>query len=106
MRYQHVKIRKSDVSESYGSFDVFNTFLICAVVLKAKNGQNLIYTKALTGQGLNEVSLDLKNAPARLFMNGTSVEYDARGYSLESVVVEFDGINKKIVINNLEGLLE
>lgn len=67
-----VKIRKSDVSESYGSFDVFNTFLICAVVLKAKNNGlsldksskelcNELYGKDCPGI-LNDI--DIKNLSA------------------------------------------
>lgn len=44
-----VKIRKSDASKSSDSFDVFNPFLICALVLKAKNN----------GYSLNKSSKEL-----------------------------------------------
>ena len=86
----------------YQTVDVMITHIDknTGVIFKSLDGtRNLSYTKDLTGQYLNEVSLELKNGPANLYMGGQSVQYDARGYVLDSVEVEIEGISKKIYID-------
>ena len=66
------------------------------------NPVSLTYTKTLTGQQLNEVSLDLKNENATMYMNGRAVVYSAVGYALDSIKIKMDGlpeieINKQLL---------